>query len=320
MYIPIGNIFGLLGGLFGAAATSSAANKQLQATRETNEANLKLAREQNAWNELMWNKNNEYNSASAQVERLMAAGLNPNLVNDAGQSQPLTSANLANQQVPDYSLHAKVGDQINNTISNYIEGLRVKADVERTKADIAESQTRVDIAKGLFPFQRDYQSALARNELAQAGISEKNLKYFDVNQRWTLMQLMANVKKTQTEERKIQADVDYQVRSNKFIERLNEAQLRKLNSAIRSDNAIAALNETINSFRSRGIGVSNHWITDLVGLSISNPEEVSNAIDNIVKSGKNAFKTAGKNVTSFSKYFKYPSLLPLEIMSGKVFD
>lgn len=319
MYIPVGNIFGFLGGLFGAAGTASAANKQLQAVRETNKANLDLAREQNAWNEMMWNKNNEYNSASAQVERLKAAGLNPNLVKDAGQSQPLTSANLANQQTPDYFLHSKVGDQINNTISNYIEGLRAKADIEKTKADIAESKTRVDIAKGLYPYQKDYQGALARNELAQAGISEKNLKYFDVNQRWTLAQLMANVKKTETEERKIQADVDYQVRSNKFIESLNKAQLAKLASAVRSDNSIAALNETINLFRSKGIGLTNHWITDLVGLSISNPEEVSKAIDNIVKSGKNAFKSVGKKVTGLSNK-DYLQLFPLKILSGKLFD
>lgn len=292
----IGAAGSLLGGIFGSFGTASAAKKQLQAVRETNEANLNLAREQNVWNEMMWNKTNEYNSASAQVQRLLDAGLNPNLVNDAGQSSPLTSANLSNQQAPDYSLHAKIGDQINNTISNVIEGLRVKADVEKTKADIAESQTRVDIAKGLFPYQRDYQSALARNELAQAGLSEKNLQYFDVNQRWTLMQLMANVKKTETEERKIQADVDYQVRSNKFIERLNEAQLRKLNSAVRSDNAIAALNETINSFRSRGIGVSNHWITDLVGLAISNPDELSNSIDNLVSGAKGVDKAVRKHL------------------------
>ena len=317
----IGAAGSLLGGIFGSFGTASAAKKQLKAVRETNEANLNLAREQNAWNEMMWNKTNEYNSASAQVQRLLDAGLNPNLVNDAGQSSPITSANLANQQAPDYSLHAKVGDQINNSISNAIEGLRVKAEVEKTKADIAESQTRVDIAKGLFPFQRDYQSALARNELAQAGLSEKNLKYFDVNQRWTLLQLMANVKKTETEERKIQADVDYQVRSNKFIERLNEAQLRKLNSAIRSDNAIAALNETINSFRSKGIGVTNHWISDLVGLSITNPDEVSNAIDNLVTTGKNSFETVGKNVKQGVNHgFRHWSLFPLKIMSGKIFD
>lgn len=310
---------GALGGLFGGVGTAIASKRQLKAVRETNQTNLQLSREQNDWNEMMWNKQNEYNSASAQVERLKAAGLNPNLVNDAGQAPTLTSANLANQQAPDYSMFSKVGDQINTTVSNFISGLKAKADIEKTKADIAESQTRVDIAKGLFPYQKDYQAALARNELAQAGISEKNLKYFDVNQRWTLMQLMANVKKTVTEERKIQADVDYQVRTNKFIERLNEAQLRKLNSAIRSENSIAALNETLNSFRSKGIGVTNHWITDLVGLSISNPEEVSKAIDNIVKSGKNAFKSVGKKVTGLSNK-DYLQLFPLKIMTGKVFD
>lgn len=52
--------------------------------KETNRTNIQIMREQNAFNEKMWNKNNEYNSPSAQMERDRQAGLNPYL-RQAGQ-------------------------------------------------------------------------------------------------------------------------------------------------------------------------------------------------------------------------------------------
>lgn len=307
----------LISGIFGAGSSQAAANAQVQATRETNETNLRLAREQNSWNEMMWNKSNEYNSPSAQVSRLRAAGLNPNLVNDAGSSTPVQSANLANQQTPDYSGFYRMGDFVSRSVDQALQSIKIKSDVEKAKADISESKTRQNVAETLLPYQKDYQAALARGELVRAGISEKSLKYFDINQRMTLAQILAQTNKTIADEAKVRADIDYQVRTNKFIEKLNDAQLAKLASAVRSDNSIAALNETLNQFRSKGIGVSNHWISDLVGLSISNPDEVSKAIDNLVSSGKNSFKTVGKNVKGGLHHLP---LLPLRIMSGTIFD
>lgn len=65
----------LLGGLFNSSSQSSA-----------NKINIKLAREQRAWNEKMWNKNNAYNTPLAQMQRYASAGLNPNLIYENGTS------------------------------------------------------------------------------------------------------------------------------------------------------------------------------------------------------------------------------------------
>lgn len=298
MITPFGFFLGpLISGIFGASSSKKVADAQVQATRETNETNLKLAREQNEFNEMMWNKQNEYNSPSSQVERLKAAGLNPNLVNDAGSAGSLVSADLANQQTPDYSGFHRMGDFVSSAVGQALEGLKIKSDIEKNKADISESQVRQNVSNSLLPFQKDYQAALARGELARAGLSEKSLKYFDITQRMTLAQMMAQTNKSIAEEKKIQADIDYQVRTNKFIEKLNDSQLLKLKSAIRSDNSVAALNETMQQFRKMGIGVTNHWVSDLVALSVTNPDNVATAIDNIFKSAGKAGSSIWKNAT-----------------------
>ena len=63
----------LLGGGINALSQSSA-----------NRANMRLLERQNQFNIDQWNRENEYNSPIRQMERLKAAGLNPNLVYGEG--------------------------------------------------------------------------------------------------------------------------------------------------------------------------------------------------------------------------------------------
>lgn len=73
----------------------------LAIARETNAYNYLLAAKQNDWNVEQWNRENAYNTPSAQRQRLLDAGLNPNLMldgGDAGNARGLDSANYANAQ------------------------------------------------------------------------------------------------------------------------------------------------------------------------------------------------------------------------------
>lgn len=73
----------------------------LAIARETNAYNYLLASKQNDWNIEQWNRENAYNTPSAQRQRLLDAGLNPNLMldgGDAGNARGLDSANYANAQ------------------------------------------------------------------------------------------------------------------------------------------------------------------------------------------------------------------------------
>ena len=70
----------LIGGLFSSSGSHYAARKQLQAVRETNQTNMQIAQQNNAFNERMWNMQNEYNTPQMQRARLEAAGINPYLM------------------------------------------------------------------------------------------------------------------------------------------------------------------------------------------------------------------------------------------------
>ena len=63
----------MISNLFNRNATQRAAERD-------NRARSSEATNQRWWNELMWNKQNAYNTPTAQMERLEAAGLNPRLI------------------------------------------------------------------------------------------------------------------------------------------------------------------------------------------------------------------------------------------------
>lgn len=75
--------------IIGAALLSTGVNLvsgmlQSNAQEEANATNIQLARENRAWQEQMWNKQNAYNTPAAQIERMRAAGLNPALMYSQG--------------------------------------------------------------------------------------------------------------------------------------------------------------------------------------------------------------------------------------------
>lgn len=83
------------------ASTDRTNKANLAIARETNAYNYLLAAKQNDWNVEQWNRENAYNTPSAQRQRLLDAGLNPNLMldgGDAGNARGLDSANYANAQ------------------------------------------------------------------------------------------------------------------------------------------------------------------------------------------------------------------------------
>ena len=95
----IGAASALVGGLMGKKSQSDANATNLKIAQQTNGANQQLAVKQNQWNVEQWNRENDYNSAAAQKQRLIDAGMNPyyNGVT-AGTAQNVQSAPMANQQ------------------------------------------------------------------------------------------------------------------------------------------------------------------------------------------------------------------------------
>lgn len=97
-------LFGsIAGGLLGIGASSIQNSQNRQNVRETNQMNYKInqmnnqfnermAIQQRNWQENMWNKENAYNTASAQRQRLEEAGLNPYLMMNGGSAGVAQSA------------------------------------------------------------------------------------------------------------------------------------------------------------------------------------------------------------------------------------
>lgn len=113
----LGNV---IGGLFGSSSSKAAAKAQLQAVRETNEANARLAQKQNEWNLEQWNRENAYNTPEAQRARYEAAGINPYFALgniQSGNADSLMSADLANQQPVTSDLQGQSGQIMGNAIS-----------------------------------------------------------------------------------------------------------------------------------------------------------------------------------------------------------
>lgn len=103
--MPISEILGgalvqgganLLGNILGFGSQSSANKTNLRIAQMNNEFNERMLQKQMDYNTEMWMKENEYNSASSQVARLRAAGLNPALMMGSGNAGVASSANGVN--------------------------------------------------------------------------------------------------------------------------------------------------------------------------------------------------------------------------------
>lgn len=97
----------------GNIANNANINHQVSEQRKENQANrdwnLNLAKQQNQWNIEQWNRENEYNSPSAQMARYKSAGLNPDLI----YGQPNLSAASPEMTAGDGSLSTDVSNLAN---------------------------------------------------------------------------------------------------------------------------------------------------------------------------------------------------------------
>lgn len=96
-----------LTGAMGIASSRLNYNESKKLARDQYYYNMDLANRQNAMNIEMWNMQNRYNSPAAQMERLKAAGLNPNMVYNNGSATTGNSSSppeqvAAGMQTPDF--------------------------------------------------------------------------------------------------------------------------------------------------------------------------------------------------------------------------
>lgn len=181
------------------AEATNAANVAMN--EANNVANRELAELQNDWNLQQWQRENQYNSPSAQMERLVSAGLNPAAAAAAvtgGNASSLQSAPLANQsasRIDPYQLQAAQVQAYHNQapnvsfnagevldflakqtnlrsleLDNKAKELNVAAlpdfiftDLDRQKAVTALEKFNLSSAQQSFPYQLGAQKATLQN-------------------------------------------------------------------------------------------------------------------------------------------------------------
>lgn len=145
-FIPVvGDVASAIGNV---VSTNKTNNNNMAINRMNNEFNAAEAQKVRDFQLDMWNRENEYNTASAQRQRLSAAGLNPYLMmsggnagtaSSAGSTSPASAASPLSMQRQDFS-------GFSNTLST---ALQIANQTKETNANVQSLQSQ----KSLFDAQ-----------------------------------------------------------------------------------------------------------------------------------------------------------------------
>lgn len=180
----------LIGGLFSSSGSRYSARKQLQAVRETNQMNYQIAQQNNAFNERMWNLQNEYNSPTAQRARLEAAGINPYLMLDGSSTGVAQSAPQADTS------GTQVAPDIGSTIAGGYQSLGNS--IASAAGQIAQ-----------MAFQNDLQKANVAKTQADAQNSDLQNQYDALRNQFAAAQFLADLRIKQYQGKISKYDADY---------------------------------------------------------------------------------------------------------------
>lgn len=132
-----------------------------QNMRQQNEWNREMAELEFQRNLDMWNRNNAYNTPSAQMQRLKDAGLNPNLVYGTGTVSGNTSGQIPRYQAPQLRWDVEPLFQVPNVLGSFLDLQLKAAQIDQVKAntETTRSVSRLNVLKEL----------LTKPELGYAG-------------------------------------------------------------------------------------------------------------------------------------------------------
>lgn len=200
--MPIG---AALGGILsaGISAAGGAIGNFLsyRGQKSANETNIRLAREARDYDTMMWNKQNEYNSPTAQRKRLKDAGLNPYLYYSGGTANVGNADSAPNSPVPQVANALADIDlsPVANVISTFQDYKLKQATENKIAADIEAQNVKtagnlinnvilgdkslltkhdVWLANSLKNFQvEDFIAGVKRKNLENSGLITKNSGY-----------------------------------------------------------------------------------------------------------------------------------------------
>lgn len=223
------------GGLFGGVGSVLSGAIGAKTTADTNKTNLKINQMNNDFNAReaqkardfqldMWNRENQYNSASSQRKRLEEAGYNPYMSDaQAGSATGMSGTSAASaagaaSQLPYTPDFQSVGVNLASTLKMMSE--KKQTDIENLNmTDLLRSQIWQNLGatdwRNASPEAREYNLAQGRRaaELGMASL-EENLS----NQRWSNNLLVANITNSLL-------DADAKTVLNKYLDQQQQAEL-----------------------------------------------------------------------------------------------
>lgn len=262
----------MLGGLIGNNAQKKNINRQIRAQQEENQKNrdynLMLAQKQNAWNVEQWERENEYNSPEAQMERYRKAGLNPDLMAGGAQnlsaSSPMMTSGAPSNPTDMSMLGQKptLGQAIQSALRDSMLGAQIdniKADTEEKRANASilssDAKFRDAINQGNLKLQNmQIQLDSSQLKLNDAQISEYRAKVSNLEQE--TKNLVAEYDKIRATIKNLDADTISKRLHDALDSAKVEAEIKKLASSISVDYATAKRITTLLSAELLGIQAS----------------------------------------------------------------
>lgn len=274
----MGLLGSIAGGLLGIGSSAVQNSQNRQNVRETNQMNYKInqmnnqfnermAIQQRNWQENMWNKENTYNTASAQRQRLEEAGLNPYMMMNGGSAGvaqsagPASSASSAGSAVmqPFQADYSGIGSSIGNIFQyelmqsekSQLQGARQLAD-----AKAMDVLSNIDWGK-LTDETRDYlkNTGLARAQLGyakeQQEVSNMAMTGLVMHAQHSSMLLDNEAKTIMNKYLDQQQQLDLNVKAADYYQRMASGHL----SYAEAKKAIAE--EALAAARARGQNITN---------------------------------------------------------------
>lgn len=219
-----GGIGSVVSGAIGAKTTADTNKTNLKINQMNNDFNAREAQKARDFQLGMWNRENEYNSASSQRKRLEDAGYNPYMSDaQAGTATGMSGTSAASAagsaaQIPYTPDFQSVGVNLASALKMMSE--KKQTDIENLNmSDLLRSQIWKNLGatdwRNASPEAREYNLAQGRRaaELGMASL-EENLS----NQRWSNNLLVANITNSLL-------DADAKTILNKYLDQQQQAEL-----------------------------------------------------------------------------------------------
>lgn len=292
-----GGIGSVVSGAIGAKSTADTNKTNLKINQMNNDFNAREAQKARDFQLSMWNKENEYNSASSQRKRLEEAGYNPYMSDaQAGTAAGMSGTSAATAagatpQIPYTPDFQSVGVNLASALKMMSE--KKQTDIENLNmSDLLRSQIWQNIGatdwRNASSEARAYNLSQGRKaaELGMASL-EENLS----NQRWSNNLLVANIANSLL-------DADAKTVMNKYLDENQRAEL----------NIKAANYEyLIMSGQMKRQEVDNLIADEILTYAKANGQKISNSVasetaDKLIKATNNTNMYFGDYYSSRGKY------------------